>query len=128
MGKKELVPNRRYTEEFKTEAVRLAPTPGVNATAKRLGIPQSSMTRSKLRHGLLDSEDHRCRNDPEILARHFVPVAGTAEKARGTWYFEGHFPRSVRSIAFEPNRTPTWIRAALSDDFPFRLAVSGTRL
>ena len=43
-GKKEAVPNRRYTEEFKTEAVRLALSTGGNAAAKRLGIPQSTMT------------------------------------------------------------------------------------
>jgi transposase len=44
MGKRESVPNRRYTEEFKTEAVRLALSTGGNAAAKRLGIPQSTMT------------------------------------------------------------------------------------
>lgn len=44
MGKKGSVPNRRYTEEFKTEAVRLALSTGGNAAAKRLGIPQSTMT------------------------------------------------------------------------------------
>ena len=44
MGKKESVPNRRYTEEFKTEAVRLAQSTGGNAAAKRLGIPQSTIT------------------------------------------------------------------------------------
>jgi transposase len=44
MGKKESVPNRRYTEEFKTEAIRLALSTGGNAAAKRLGIPQSTMT------------------------------------------------------------------------------------
>jgi len=44
MGKKEAVPNRRYTEEFKLEAVRLALSTGGNAAAKRLGIPQSTMT------------------------------------------------------------------------------------
>jgi len=44
MRKKESVPNRRYTEEFKTEAVRLAMSTGGNAAAKRLGIPQSTMT------------------------------------------------------------------------------------
>ena len=43
MGKKEAVPNRRYTEEFKTEAVRLALSTGGNSAAKRLGIPQSTM-------------------------------------------------------------------------------------
>lgn len=44
MEKKEAVPNRRYTEEFKAEAVRLALSTGGNAAAKRLGIPQSTMT------------------------------------------------------------------------------------
>ena len=44
MGKKESVPNRRYTEEFKSEAVRLALSTGGNAAAKRLGVPQSTMT------------------------------------------------------------------------------------
>ena len=44
MGKKEPVPNRRYTGEFKLEAVRLAGSIGGNAAAKRLGIPQSTMT------------------------------------------------------------------------------------
>jgi transposase len=44
MGKKEAVPNRQYTEEFKTEAVRLALSTGGNAAAKRLGIPQSTVT------------------------------------------------------------------------------------
>jgi transposase len=44
MGKKASVPNRQYTEEFKTEAVRLALSIGGNAAAKRLGIPQSTVT------------------------------------------------------------------------------------
>ena len=44
MRKKEAVPNRRYTEEFKTEAVRLALSTSGNAAAKRLGIPQSTIT------------------------------------------------------------------------------------
>jgi len=34
MGKKESISNRRYTEEFKTEAVRLALSRGGNAAAK----------------------------------------------------------------------------------------------
>ena len=34
MGKKESVPNRQYTEEFKTEAVRLALSTGGNAAAE----------------------------------------------------------------------------------------------
>jgi len=44
MGKKEPVANRQYTGEFKVEAVRLAGSIGGNAAAKRLGIPQSTIT------------------------------------------------------------------------------------
>jgi len=44
MGKKEAVPNRRYTGEFKQEVVRLAESIGGNAAAKRLGVPQSTVT------------------------------------------------------------------------------------
>ena len=44
MRKKESVPNRQYTEEFKVEAVRLADSIGGNAAAKRLGVPQSTVT------------------------------------------------------------------------------------
>ena len=43
MGKKELVGNRRYTDEFKVEAVRLGESIGGNQAAKRLGIPESSL-------------------------------------------------------------------------------------
>ncbi len=43
MGKKELVPNRQYTDEFKVEAVKLAESVGGNQAAKRLGIPDSSL-------------------------------------------------------------------------------------
>ncbi len=43
MVKKEEVPNRRYTLEFKLEAVRLAQSIGGNQAAKRLGIPDSSL-------------------------------------------------------------------------------------
>ena len=43
MGKKEVVPNRQYTLEFKLEAVRLAQSVGGNQAAKRLGIPDSSL-------------------------------------------------------------------------------------
>jgi transposase len=43
MGKKESVPNRQYTEEFKLEAVRLADSIGGNQASKRLGIPDSSL-------------------------------------------------------------------------------------
>jgi transposase len=44
MGKKDSVPNRQYTAEFRVEAVRLAGSIGGNAAAKRLGIPQSTIT------------------------------------------------------------------------------------
>lgn len=44
MSKKEPVPKRQYTDEFKAEAVRLGRSIGGNAAAKRLGIPQSTMT------------------------------------------------------------------------------------
>ncbi len=43
MGRKEDVPNRQYTLEFKIEAVRLAESIGGNQAAKRLGIPDSSV-------------------------------------------------------------------------------------
>ena len=44
MGKKEAVPNRQYTTEFRQEAVRLAGSIGGNAAAKRLQVPQSTVT------------------------------------------------------------------------------------
>jgi len=44
MGKKEQMPNRRYTDEFKLDAVRLAGSIGGNSAGKRLGIPQSTVT------------------------------------------------------------------------------------
>ena len=40
---KETVPNRQYTDEFKLEALRLGEAVGINAAAKRLGIPASSL-------------------------------------------------------------------------------------
>jgi transposase len=43
MGKKELVGNRQYTDEFKIEAVRLGESIGGKQAAKRLGIPESSL-------------------------------------------------------------------------------------
>lgn len=43
MGKKELVPNRQYTNEFKVEALRLAESIAGNQAAKRSGIPDSSL-------------------------------------------------------------------------------------
>lgn len=43
MGKRTSVPNRRYSNEFKLEAVRLAESIGGSQAAKRLGIPDSSL-------------------------------------------------------------------------------------
>ena len=40
---KEPVPNRRYTDEFKFEALRLAESVGINQAGKRLGMPSSSL-------------------------------------------------------------------------------------
>ena len=45
MSKKEAsIPRREYTNEFKQEAVRLAESIGGHPAAKRLGIPQSTLT------------------------------------------------------------------------------------
>ena len=43
MSKKQSVLNRKYTDEFKVEAVRLAESIGGNPAAKRLDIPESSL-------------------------------------------------------------------------------------
>jgi transposase len=43
MGTKESIPNRRYTAEFKHEAVKLADAIGAGPAAKRLGVPDSSL-------------------------------------------------------------------------------------
>ncbi len=40
---KETAPNRKYTDEFKHEALRLAETVGINQAAQRLGMPASSL-------------------------------------------------------------------------------------
>jgi transposase InsO family protein len=56
MRKKASVPNRRYTEEFKSEAVRLALSTGGNTAAKRLGIPQSTMMNCVRANARLDAQ------------------------------------------------------------------------
>ena len=44
MGHKKVgVPNRRYTNEFKIEAVKLGQSVGVSEASRRLGIPDSSL-------------------------------------------------------------------------------------
>jgi len=42
MGKKEDVPNRQYSDDFRREAGRAAESPGGHPAAKPLGIPQST--------------------------------------------------------------------------------------
>jgi transposase len=83
MGKKEAVPNRRYTEEFKTEAVRLALSTSGNAAAKRLGIPQSTMT-------------NWVRQSREGAA---APVAGAAAVKRPVSEVEAENARLRRELA-----------------------------
>jgi transposase len=41
--KKSLAPSRRYTMEFKVEAVRLAESVGCSEASRRVGIPESSL-------------------------------------------------------------------------------------
>ncbi len=44
MGHKKVgVPSRRYTNEFKIEAVRLGQSVGMSEASRRLGIPDSSL-------------------------------------------------------------------------------------
>jgi transposase len=59
MGKKDLVLNRQYTDEFKIEAVRLSESIGASQAAKRLGIPDSSLWNwiRLSRAGMLKSAD-----------------------------------------------------------------------
>jgi transposase len=40
----ETVPKRQYTEEFRTEAVRLAESVGGHEAARRLGIPSATLS------------------------------------------------------------------------------------
>jgi transposase len=43
MGNKGPVRYRKYTEEFKVEAIRLAESVGVGAAAKRLGVSDGNL-------------------------------------------------------------------------------------
>jgi transposase len=44
MGHKKVgIPSRRYTKEFKVEAVRLGQSVGYSEASRRLGIPESSL-------------------------------------------------------------------------------------
>jgi transposase-like protein len=62
MGKKEAVPNRRYTEEFKTEAVRLALSPASTSLtgSKASTIIDASTRRSRIRSGTHEIVAHGC--------------------------------------------------------------------
>ena len=79
MGKKETVPNRRYTEEFKTEAVRLALSTGGNAAAKRLGIPQSTMTNWV-------RQNREGASTPVAGAAVAVELVSASKAVRGPWH------------------------------------------
>ncbi len=59
MGKKGPVQYRRYTEEFRVEAVRLSNSVGGSAAARRLGIPEASLWNwiRRSRGGKLESSD-----------------------------------------------------------------------
>ena len=68
MGNKGLVRYRRYTDEFKMEAVRLAESVGGTVAAKRLGIPDGS-----LRNWINRSREGKL----EMRERGLVPVKRT---------------------------------------------------
>jgi transposase len=59
MGKKGVVRYRKYTEEFKVEAVRLAESVGVAAAAKRLGVSDGNLRNwvDRGREGKAESAD-----------------------------------------------------------------------
>jgi transposase len=59
MGKKGLVRYRRYTDEFKVEAVRLSESVGAAVASKRLGIPDGSLRNwiNRSRGGKLESAE-----------------------------------------------------------------------
>ena len=78
MAKREAVPNRQYTMEFKREAVKLADSVGGNQAAKRLGIPDASIWNwiRMRRAGKLDTQGSR----PEAIKRGVAELE--AENAR----------------------------------------------
>jgi len=59
MGNKGPVRYRKYTEEFKVQAIRLAESVGVAAAAKRLGVPDGNLRNwiNRGRAGKLESEE-----------------------------------------------------------------------
>jgi transposase len=77
MGKKEWLPKRQYTDEFKVETVRLGEPIGGNPAAKRLGIPESHLWNwIKLSAGKL-----KAANAAAVPAKRSVPEV-EAENAR----------------------------------------------
>jgi transposase len=59
MGKKGLVRYRKYTEEFKVEAIRLAESVGVAVAAKRLGVSDGNLRNwvNRVRGGKVETAD-----------------------------------------------------------------------
>ena len=59
MGKRKSVPRRQYTDEFRVEATRLGESIGCSDAAKRLGIPDSSLSNwmKRSRAGKLNAPD-----------------------------------------------------------------------
>ena len=92
MGKKELVGNRQYTDEFKVEAVRLGESIGGNQAAKRLGIPESSLWNwiRLSRAGKLKAADGCCGAGEAIGQRRLRPrTPGCAESWRApSWIWK----------------------------------------
>src|SRR5215831_1987476 len=60
MGKNGPIQYRRYTEEFRIEAVRLGNSVGVSTAAKRLGVPEASLWNwiRRSRGGKLELDNH----------------------------------------------------------------------
>jgi transposase-like protein len=54
MGHKKVgVPSRRYTDEFKIEAVKLGHSVGMSEASRRLGIPDSSLFNAHDHHRIV---------------------------------------------------------------------------
>jgi transposase len=63
MGEK-LVPKRQYTEEFKTEAVRLAHAVGQHEAARRLGVPVATLGNWTRRERDLEATNRAAASSP----------------------------------------------------------------
>lgn len=80
MGRKRLVQHRRYTEEFKVEAVRLGESVGVSEAARRLSIPEGSLWNwlRQRRVGKLEPRSH-----PAPVKRTLAEVEAENARLRG---------------------------------------------